>query len=121
MSFFLFLTSFLLGSHFETLLFTIKSITTSTRLLCSLKSDAKSSDSQSGNISTKLASSSGVVLVPLEERFSWFLLFLRCDMMDVKDIYAGKAKECDSYFVPGQKKVNYSSYCQRSWMSSRGR
>ena len=56
-SFFLFLASFLIGSHLETLLLTIKSMTTSKILLCSANKLDKSSDSQSGNISNKLVNS----------------------------------------------------------------
>ena len=78
--------SFLMGSHLETLLFTIKSITTSSEFLFSCNNEFNSSDSQSGNISVKLVSSGEALLlvlfvlplVSLLNLFSWFLKLFRC-------------------------------------------
>lgn len=66
----------LLGSHLETLLLTIKSITISSALSFSSSKPLNSSDSQSGNISTKLVNSGDVLLLPLN-LFSWFLKVFR--------------------------------------------
>ena len=82
-SLFLGLGSFLIGSHLETLLLTIKSMTISTSSWCSDNKAANSSASQAGNISDNVCNCEDAAdLLGLAAAFfCWPLWFFRCDIM----------------------------------------